>query len=257
MAGVTKRAEAVIRKADIIAEVLDARFFEETRNERIEKYAGNNGKRLFYVVNKVDLVGGKTIAAIKKALGRVPGTRIVFTSAKDRTGSTRMKEAIGKLAKSSNTEVKVGFVGYPNTGKSSIINLLKGKRVAPASASAGFTKGEKMIRVSQRVMLIDTPGVIPFEERDERKLVLLCAKSPNQVRDVQGCGEEIVRFVMARGKEELEREYDVELAGDEDEEEALEKIAVAKSWLLPGGKPNTDTAARKIMIDWQKGKIKV
>ncbi len=254
MAGFTKRAEAVIRKADIIAEVLDARFVEGTRNERIEKYVRNNGKGLFFVVNKVDLVGNKTVAEIKKTLGKEG--RVVFTSAKDRQGSIRIREAIGKLAKSSDGEVKVGFVGYPNTGKSSVINFLRGKRVAPASVSAGFTKGEKLIRVSQRVMLVDTPGVIPFEERDERKLVLLCAKSPNQVEDVQGCGEEIVRFVMARGKEALEKEYGVELTGKEDEEEALEKIAVAKKWMLSGGRPNIDTAARRVMLDWQKGKIR-
>ena len=56
---------------------------------------------------------------------------------------------------------KVGVLGYPNTGKSSIINALKGRASAPTSPVSGYTKGMQWIRASKRMYLLDPPGVFP------------------------------------------------------------------------------------------------
>jgi len=45
--------------------------------------------------------------------------------------------------------------------------MLKGKKSAGIGAFAGFTKGMQYIRISSKVMLIDTPGIIPFDEKNE------------------------------------------------------------------------------------------
>ena len=53
--------DLVISKADIILEVLDARFIEKTRNPYLEKKAKSLGKELIYVLNKADLVDHEKI----------------------------------------------------------------------------------------------------------------------------------------------------------------------------------------------------
>jgi len=57
----------VIRISDIVLEILDARFIEETRNPEVEKDILKMGKKLIYVLNKVDLV---SVGEIKKNLSR-------------------------------------------------------------------------------------------------------------------------------------------------------------------------------------------
>src|SRR5690606_27219401 len=62
-----------------------------------------------------------------------------------------------KIIVSENEKVKVGIIGYPNTGKSSLINILSGKGGAGVGSDAGFTKNIQKIRLSEDVVLIDSP----------------------------------------------------------------------------------------------------
>ena len=50
------QAHEVVRVSDIVLEVLDARFIDDTRNLEIEKEILGKGKKIIYVLNKADLV---------------------------------------------------------------------------------------------------------------------------------------------------------------------------------------------------------
>jgi len=90
----------------------------------------------------------------------------VFVSCKSRTGISELRDKIKQEAKKIEKEgrVYVGVVGYPNTGKSSLINLLIGKMSAKTGADAGFTKGIQKLRLSEGICLLDSPGVIPTDK---------------------------------------------------------------------------------------------
>ncbi len=240
-----KTVNDVIRESDILLEVLDARFVEETRNQEIEYKVKKAEKVLIYVINKCDLVEKTEMDKWKQRL-----RPSVFISAKDHLGTTYLRKEIMKNAPSG--QFKVGILGYPNTGKSSVINALKGKGSAKTSSISGYTKGVQLVRVSSRMMMVDSPGVFPFREKDEAKHAMIAAKTFQDVKDPE---EAVQRLLCEKGKL-IAKFYDVEYEEGVDELELLEAIAVKLNRKKKGGLPDTYVAARIILQDWQKGKIK-
>src|SRR3989344_341880 len=167
----------VIHRADILLEVLDARLPDETRNPELEGKIKEIGKKIIFVMNKSDLVSQDIMEKEKKRLQKISPT--VFVSSKLHQGTKMLREEI--LKNVSKDQIKVGVLGYPNVGKSSIINVLKGKKSAPTSSFSGYTKGLMDVRITSRIMLVDTPGVIPYMERNEFKHALIGTKNVQQI----------------------------------------------------------------------------
>ena len=237
-----KTVNEVIRNSDVILEVLDARTVDETRNLELEIKVDKLGKKLIYVINKCDLIPKSEAEKIKKSL-----PHSVFVSATERLGTKKLREKI--LASCSKTPVMVGMVGYPNTGKSSVTNVLKGKTVAPTSSQSGYTRGKQLIRISRRIMLMDTPGVFPYREQDQSKHALTSARSTHDLKDP----ETAVLDLITSLKGKIEAYYDVEVNTDADE--TLDTIAKKTNNMKRGGVPDTIKTAKQIIHDWQTGKI--
>jgi nuclear GTP-binding protein len=69
--------------------------------------------------------------------------------------------------------ISVGFIGYPNVGKSSVINCLKQKVVCKAAPIAGETKVWQYVALTQRIYLIDCPGIVYSNENDTHADIVL------------------------------------------------------------------------------------
>jgi ribosome biogenesis GTPase A len=242
-----KNVNEVIRRSDIILEIIDGRFVEESRNKELEEKVQKAEKVLIYVINKCDLIPQKEMNEWKKKLK--PSS---YVSAKNHLGTTLLRKKILKFA--DNKDVIVGVVGYPNVGKSSVINSLKGKASAKTSSFAGYTKGIQKVKVDSKIMILDTPGVIPFQEKDDLKHTLLGSINVSDLKD-----PELVALKMIGAlKEKIAGHYDIEYDKDfDDEEEILEKIAIKYAMVKSGGKPDLYRAAKKLIDDWQTGKIRV
>jgi nuclear GTP-binding protein len=68
--------------------------------------------------------------------------------------------------------ISVGFVGYPNVGKSSIINALMKKAVCKVAPIPGETKVWQYITLTKRIFLIDCPGIVYDQGESETDKVL-------------------------------------------------------------------------------------
>src|SRR3989344_6289295 len=151
----------ILQDSDIILEVLDARFIEETRNLEIEEEIKKQGKKLIYVLNKSDLL-------LNQKEKKINLDYSILVSCKERSDIKRLRDLIKilskKIKKSFGEKIIVGIIGYPNTGKSSLINLLIGKSSAGVGSEAGFTRGIQKLRLDENILLLDSPGVIPEKQ---------------------------------------------------------------------------------------------
>ena len=243
MSNFWKHVNSVIQESDVVIEVLDARMIDETRNFEIENKIIQFNKKILYVLNKCDLVDIDQLKLDKKEL-----SPCVFISCRDKLGTTILKKKILELSRGE--PVVVGVVGYPNVGKCSVINALAGRKATLTSSSSGFTKGLQKVKVDNKIMLLDTPGVFPLREKDALKHAKTSAVSYEKVKDA----ETVVLRLIEENSGLIKAHYNV---GGEDAEEILTNISRKFGKLESGGKPNFDSTARMILKDWQIGKIKM
>ncbi len=241
----------VIEQSQIILEIIDARFIEETRNKEVEREIMEKNKKIIYVINKSDL---------NPELGELPRPNVVV-SCRERSGIKNLRDNIKILAsdtpKNEEGKVTVGVIGYPNTGKSSVINLLIGRSSAGTGADAGFTKGIQKLRLSAEIILLDSPGVIPRKEYSSGNLKIISqnaklgARSHSQIKNPEQAVDELIKEFPGM----LEEHYQIN--SNNDSEILIDVLGRRKSFLLKKGKVDTDKTARLILKVWQQGKIKI
>lgn len=238
MANFWKLVNKVIGYSDILLIVLDVRNWEQSRNMEIEKKILSSGKKFLYVLNKCDLLSKKEFINLDD---------FVLMSSTKHIGNMRLLRRLSFLSKGKN--VVVGVLGYPNVGKSSVINALKGKASARVSCVSGFTTGLQKVRVTKNILLIDTPGVLPFNEKDISKQVLIGAKNVDKLKDVDCAAMDLIVALNGR----VEKHFKV--GSCDNPEEVLEEIAKKMRFLKSGGVADLDRAAKLVIRSWQNGKM--
>ncbi len=242
--GKTKRlVEKIISECDIVLYVLDARFPEETLNRDLLKKL--KGKKVIFVLNKCDLVKDKE--KLEKLKNKYKNC--VYISATKRLGTLKLRKKIKNLTKDiENKPVKIGVVGYPNVGKSSIINVLAGRHSAKTGNMPGVTKGVQWIKLSKDMKLLDTPGVA--DSKDKEDLIILGCLRLEKEKDLDLVALKLIK----KYKDKIKEFYDVE---GENEEEILNKIGEKKKFLKTNGEIDLDRTSRKILKDFIEGRIKI
>ncbi len=241
--------KSVIKRADVVFEVVDARDPMATRTREVERLAESLGKPLVIVINKADLVPREVMERWRKVLSREYLT--IYLSARDRLG-TRMLWKAARRASGGKRPVVVAVVGLPNVGKSTIINVLRGRHSAGTSPVPGFTRDDKLVRAATWLKVIDTPGVVP--RGSEEELVIRSALRPESLEDPVPPAMKLIEKLRAKDPQVFLRTYGVD---DEDPYKLLEKIAERRKLLLKGGRLNVEEAARIVIRDWQTGKLVV
>ncbi|MEM1684262.1 MAG: GTPase [Nanopusillaceae archaeon] len=234
----------IFEVSDILLEVVDARFPKDSRIYKLEKLAKKMGKKLIIVINKSDLVPEDFLYLVKEEFNVEFPT--VYISCKTRKGSRELRRKIKDLIPKEKKKVYIGVFGYPNTGKSSTINLLVGRGRAKVSPVPGFTKGLQLIKLSKKVYLIDSPGVII--PKKEEILAVLGSLDPSKLKNPISS----VKFLLDKiQKENILETYGIDNYSSV--EDLLIKLREKYNVRLENWK---DWLSRKILYDWINGKIK-
>ncbi|GAB5361705.1 hypothetical protein AAMO2058_000735800 [Amorphochlora amoebiformis] len=217
-----KELYKVLDSSDVVVQVLDARDPMGTRSKKLERELKTKEKRhkhLVFVLNKCDLVPTWCTRRWVRLLSQEYPTLAFHASITNPFG----KGALIQLLR------QVGFVGYPNVGKSSIVC-----NVAPIP---GETKVWQYITLFRRVFLIDCPGVVPPSGDNHLQCVL----------------KGVVQVLESVKREYLERHYEV--IGWNGPEEFLTMLARKTGKLKKGGEPDFNNTARKVLQDFQRGRL--
>lgn len=245
----------VIDSSDVVIHVLDARDPLGTRCRTVEKYIKDEAphKHLIFVLNKCDLVPTGVAAAWVRSLSKDYPTLAFHASITNSFGKGSLIQLLRQFSSlhSDRKQISVGFIGYPNTGKSSIINTLRKKKVCTVAPIPGETKVWQYITLMKRIYLIDCPGVVPPSTTDTPQDILL--RGVVRVENVEH-PEQYIPAVLSKTKpQHIERTY--ALKGYKNHIEFLELLARKGGRLLHGGEPDVDGVAKMVLNDFLRGKI--
>jgi len=151
--------------------------------------------------------------------------------------------------------VSVGFIGYPNVGKSSIINTLRKQKVCKTAPIPGETKVWQYVTLTSRIYLIDCPGIVPSDlgSNDETSKVLKGVVRAENISSPEDYIEEILsRVKRADVIKKYNLKSDVEWS---DAVDFLKILATKMGKLLKGGDPDIAITARIVLYDWQRGRL--
>ncbi|KAL8220389.1 UNVERIFIED_CONTAM: Nucleolar GTP-binding protein 2 [Gekko kuhli] len=244
----------VIDSSDVVVQVLDARDPMGTRSPHVESYLKKEKpwKHLIFVLNKCDLVPTWATRRWVALLSQEYPTLAFHASLTNPFGKGAFIQLLRQFGKLhvDKKQISVGFIGYPNVGKSSVINTLRSKKVCNVAPIAGETKVWQYITLMRRIFLIDCPGVVYPSGDTETDIVL---KGVVQVEKIK-CPEDHIATVLERAKPEyISKTYKVD--SWENAEDFLEKLAAKTGKLLKGGEPDMRTVSKMVLNDWQRGRI--
>ncbi|MGN0824761.1 MAG: ribosome biogenesis GTPase YlqF [Candidatus Coproplasma sp.] len=248
-----------VKLCDGIIYVLDARCPASSFNPKLKKMFGS--KPVLYVLNKSDLADGRA-ESIAAAL-RSSGAACVKVNAADNRSKRDICVAIEKLiAEKRAANEQKGYsktfrfmvCGVPNTGKSTVINLIAGAARTQTGDKAGITRGKQWVRLDGWELL-DTPGTTPpaFENQ---KLALHLAYVGSLNDDILDM-DDIALALLAELKEKypsnLKERYGIE--SEETPLEMLERVCIRRGFILRGNEFDYERAEKAVIDDFRKGRL--
>ncbi len=172
-----------LKRVDVVLEVLDARIPLASHHPQVAEWIGNKPKIL--VLNRVDMIPDKTR---QKWLAwyEARGDKPYFTNAKQGQGIPELKRAAQAAGEAMNQRrrdrgmrsrpVRAVVIGFPNVGKSALINRLVGRKAVVSARRPGVTRQLQWVKISKEIELLDAPGVIPgkLENQEDAVKLAIC-----------------------------------------------------------------------------------
>lgn len=267
----------IVKESDLVLEILDARLVEMSRNESAEAIINESGRPFVFVINKTDLVSKdylmkqveelKKIAPVVYISTKIKGSskillytiKKIFAKYGKRPEEEVVKGGPKKTKREAKANIVVGVVGYPNVGKSSIINRIAYRKKAKVGKRPGTTHGPHWITANNDIKFIDTPGVIPLARDDEIRYGLIGARESFMLKNPDVVAYSIIKLFYEKNKKFFEDYYNVLLNEDSvlDPDIPIQEIGRKRRFLQKGNNVDMNRTAMMIVKDWQEGKLKL
>ena len=194
-----------LKNVDVVLEVIDSRIPLASHHPQIDSWIGSKPRIL--VLNRMDMIPESTQKdwlQWYKSQKQQP----YFTNAKQGKGIKAIKSEAKKAGISVNQRrrdrgmrprpVRAVVIGFPNVGKSALINRLVGRKVVVSERRAGVTRQLRWVRISDEIELLDAPGVIPWKLNNQENAIKLaiCEDIGQASYDNQIVASKAIDFLM-------------------------------------------------------------
>ncbi len=252
-----------LKRVDVVLEVRDARIPLSTLHPKLDQWLGD--KRRVLVINRVDMIP----AAARdqwQAWFKSQGQVAYYTDANQGTGVGQISRAAQAAGVAMNQRrkdrgmrsrpVRAVVIGFPNVGKSALINRLLKRRIVESARKAGVTKQLRWVRISDELELLDSPGIIPAQLTDQAAALKLaiCDDIGQAAYDTQRVASAFVDLLQqldaaqqtTERLQALKNRYDL-AATDCTGETYLHQLAEHRF------QGSQERAARKLLLEFRKG----
>jgi ribosome biogenesis GTPase A len=242
-----------LQQVDAVIEMVDARLPYSSENPLLNKLIGTKAR--IRVLNKNDLADPAVTAQWQRYY-RAAGIHTFLLERDDHAAVKQLlKEITRHLERRSSRANRILIAGIPNVGKSTLINLLAERKIAKVGDEPAVTKARQEIRLTDDLVLLDTPGILWPKIEDQQSAYRLAATGAirNTAFELGDVGLFAVQFLQERYPERLSERYDVEVTGIEPVT-LLEDIGKKRGCLSKGGIDFTK-AGETIINDLRTGKL--
>jgi ribosome biogenesis GTPase A len=246
-----------LKKVDVVLEVRDARIPLASHHPQVKEWIGDKPRIL--VLNREDMITPELKQEWHdwfRNNDEIP----FFTNAKDGNGVKAIKKAAQMMETQVNERrrqrgmlprpVRAVVIGFPNVGKSALINRLLNKKIVASARKAGVTRQLQWVRISPELELLDAPGVIPLKLNDQENALKLaiCEDIGDAAYDNEQVAMGMVDLLVNLGSESiLVHRYKLDPLDATNGEEYIYNLAKMRY------KGDRERVARQLLHDFRKG----
>lgn len=261
MTSARRKAAETMEFTDVVVEVLDARAPEASCNPMIAELRLHRQRPCLKILNKTDLADPVVTQQWLDFYNSQSGVKAVALSCKSASDAARVPRLCQPLAPhrdSPHKPLRLMIMGIPNVGKSTLMNMLLGRRVANVGDEPAVTKSQQSHKINDHMTLTDSPGLMwPKIEHDEDGLMLAAihAIGRNAVIDEE-VAEYLADNLLARYPQRLAERFGIDVTGM-DGIAVIEAVARKRGCLVKGrgGEPDLEKASMILLTEYRSGKL--
>lgn len=250
---------SLLRGARLVIEVLDARIPAASSNPLLASMRGN--LPLIRVLNKCDLADDGLTAAWQAHFAGLQDSACLASGRNSPLDRNRLIEEIRHLAGASSggkaaKPGRIAIVGIPNVGKSSLMNLCIGRKLARTGNTPSVTREQQFTRFADDWTMVDTPGMLRPKLEDQHAALLMASIGSigAAAADTMEVAGFLAGWLLERHRERLVERYGLEKS-DVTPETLFDRIAVSRGALKKAGLADAEKAAEILLNDFRAARL--